>query len=90
MGVIHSNHFWIAMPDGARLGGRLWMPDDKESYPAILEYLPYGVLCHEPRSVKTYPPWISGLKSSYPVAFDCVFLPQAPTCKPVTRVELRV
>ena len=41
MGVIHSNHFWIAMPDGARLGARLWMPDDKESYPAILEYLPY-------------------------------------------------
>ena len=41
MGVIHSNHFWIPMPDGARLGARLWMPDDKESYPAILEYLPY-------------------------------------------------
>ena len=41
MGVIHSNHFWIPMPDGARLGARLWMPDNKESYPAILEYLPY-------------------------------------------------
>ena len=41
MGVIHSNHFWIPMPDGARLGARLWMPDGKDSYPAILEYIPY-------------------------------------------------
>jgi len=41
MGVIHLNHFWIPMPDGARLGAKLWMPDDKESYPAILEYIPY-------------------------------------------------
>ena len=41
MGVIHLNHFWIPMPDGARLGAKLWMPDDKESYSAILEYIPY-------------------------------------------------
>jgi len=41
MGVIKVNHFWIPMPDGTRLGARLWMPDGKDSYPAILEYIPY-------------------------------------------------
>ena len=41
MGVIEINHFWIPMPDGARLGARMWLPDSKESYPAILEYIPY-------------------------------------------------
>ena len=41
MGVIKVNHFWIPMPDGARLGARLWLPNDKKSYPAILEYIPY-------------------------------------------------
>ena len=41
MGVIHSNHFWIPMPDGTKLGAKLWTPDGKDSYPAILEYIPY-------------------------------------------------
>ncbi|MFT5351797.1 MAG: putative acyl esterase [Gammaproteobacteria bacterium] len=29
------------MPDGARLGARLWLPDTTEPVPAILEYIPY-------------------------------------------------
>ena len=41
MGVIKVNHFWLPMPDGTKLGARLWMPDGKDSYPAILEYIPY-------------------------------------------------
>jgi predicted acyl esterase len=36
-------HTWIPMPDGARLGARLWLPDsaEHEPVPAILEYIPY-------------------------------------------------
>jgi len=29
------------MPDGARLGARLWLPETEQSVPAILEYIPY-------------------------------------------------
>ena len=29
------------MPDGARLGARLWLPNTREPVPAILEYIPY-------------------------------------------------
>lgn len=29
------------MPDGARLGARLWLPEDSGPVPAILEYIPY-------------------------------------------------
>jgi putative CocE/NonD family hydrolase len=29
------------MPDGSRLGARLWLPDSEKPCPAILEYLPY-------------------------------------------------
>jgi putative CocE/NonD family hydrolase len=29
------------MPDGARLGARLWLPDGDQPCPAILEYIPY-------------------------------------------------
>lgn len=33
---------WIPMPDGIRLHGRIWRPEDAESpVPALLEYLPY-------------------------------------------------
>src|SRR6516164_8598472 len=34
---------WIPMPDGCRLAGRVWMPEDAERnpVPAILEYIPY-------------------------------------------------
>ncbi len=34
---------WIAMPDGARLAVRLWIPAgaDAQPVPAVLEYLPY-------------------------------------------------
>ena len=31
----------IVMPDGTRLSARVWMPDGKGPYPAILEFLPY-------------------------------------------------
>lgn len=36
-------NIWIPMRDGARLAGRLWLPDDAERnrVPAILEYIPY-------------------------------------------------
>jgi putative CocE/NonD family hydrolase len=32
---------WIRMPDGCRLGARIWRPVDPTPVPAILEYLPY-------------------------------------------------
>lgn len=34
---------WIAMPDGARLSARLWLPETAEHrpVPAIVEYIPY-------------------------------------------------
>ena len=34
---------WIPMPDGVRLSGRIWLPEDAEDdpVPAILEYIPY-------------------------------------------------
>jgi putative CocE/NonD family hydrolase len=34
---------WIPMPDGARLGVRLWIPEgaDTQPVPVVLEYLPY-------------------------------------------------
>jgi len=41
--VRRVDHVWIPMPDGARLGARIWLPEDAEAdpVPAILEYLPY-------------------------------------------------
>ncbi|MEM9044141.1 MAG: CocE/NonD family hydrolase [Pseudomonadota bacterium] len=32
---------WINLPDGRRLAARLWLPNDPNPVPAILEYLPY-------------------------------------------------
>ncbi len=34
---------WIEMPDGARLGARVWLPEGAEGapVPAVLEYIPY-------------------------------------------------
>ena len=34
---------WITMRDGARLAGRIWLPEasDTEPVPALLEYIPY-------------------------------------------------
>jgi hypothetical protein len=34
---------WITMPDGVRLGAKIWLPPDAEEdpVPAILEYVPY-------------------------------------------------
>lgn len=29
------------MPDGARLGARMWLPETEKTVPAILEYIPY-------------------------------------------------
>lgn len=36
-------HTWIPMPDGCRLGARIWMPGDAHDnpVPALLEFLPY-------------------------------------------------
>ena len=41
--VRRIDHVWIPMSDGARLGARIWLPEDAEAdpVPAILEYLPY-------------------------------------------------
>ncbi|CAN5430008.1 CocE/NonD family hydrolase [soil metagenome] len=41
--VKEIENFWIEMPDGVKLAGRMWMPEDAEEkpVPAILEYLPY-------------------------------------------------
>lgn len=38
-----TEHLWVLMPDGTRLGARLWQPESRtdESLPAILEYIPY-------------------------------------------------
>ena len=41
MSFTRVNHCWIPMPDGSRLGARLWLPDSEKPCPAILEYLPY-------------------------------------------------
>lgn len=41
--VREIENLWIPMPDGVRLGARLWLPADADEYPvpAILEYIPY-------------------------------------------------
>ena len=41
--IERTDHLWIPMPDGARLGARLWLPQgaDEDPAPAILEYIPY-------------------------------------------------
>lgn len=41
--VKEIEHFFISMPDGARLAARMWLPENAEEapVPAILEYLPY-------------------------------------------------
>jgi putative CocE/NonD family hydrolase len=41
--VRRLDHVWIPMPDGVRLSGRIWLPEDADenSVPAILEYIPY-------------------------------------------------
>src|SRR5262245_60282623 len=41
--VRRHDHVWIRLSDGARLGARIWLPEDAEAdpVPAILEYIPY-------------------------------------------------
>jgi putative CocE/NonD family hydrolase len=41
--VRRIDHLWIPLPDGIRLGARIWLPEDadRDPVPAILEYLPY-------------------------------------------------
>lgn len=41
--VKYLSHIWIPMPDGARLGARVWRPENADMHPvpAILEYIPY-------------------------------------------------
>jgi putative CocE/NonD family hydrolase len=43
MAVKVTEHLWITLADGCRLGARLWLPDDasRVPVPAILEYIPY-------------------------------------------------
>jgi uncharacterized protein len=51
-------HAWIPLPDGTRLAGRIWLPEDAEAapVPAILDFLPYryGDLM-APRDAAIYP-----------------------------------
>ncbi len=35
-------HFWIPLADGTRLAARMWIPENLDPVPAILEYIPYG------------------------------------------------
>ncbi|NGP52630.1 CocE/NonD family hydrolase [Thioalkalivibrio sp. XN8] len=41
--VRSEENVWIPMRDGARLAGRLWLPEDagRHPVPAVLEYIPY-------------------------------------------------
>ncbi|MGR3570532.1 CocE/NonD family hydrolase [Brevirhabdus sp.] len=39
--VTEERHVEIAMPDGCRLGARIWRPAGGAPVPAVLEYLPY-------------------------------------------------
>lgn len=39
--VRQTEHCWIAMPDGVRLSARIWWPEGRGPFPAILEYIPY-------------------------------------------------
>ena len=43
MAVQTTEHLWIPLSDGTRLGARLWLPEGAEAapVPAILEYIPY-------------------------------------------------
>lgn len=43
MTVKVTEHLWITLKDGTRLGARLWLPEDAEEnpVPAVLEYIPY-------------------------------------------------
>jgi putative CocE/NonD family hydrolase len=43
MAVTVSEHIWITLSDGCRLGARLWLPEAAAhgKVPAILEYIPY-------------------------------------------------
>ncbi|MBN9333508.1 CocE/NonD family hydrolase, partial [Devosia sp.] len=36
-----TEHIWIPLSDGTRLGARLFLPEDDAKVPAILEYIPY-------------------------------------------------
>ena len=42
-GVERVEHLWVPLPDGARLGARLWLPEGAREAPApaVLEYIPY-------------------------------------------------
>lgn len=43
MTVNVTEHLWITLKDGTRLGARLWLPEGAEEnpVPAVLEYIPY-------------------------------------------------
>lgn len=54
-------HFEIPMPDGCRLGARMWRPKDTDSapVPAILEYLPYRKNDFTATRDATMQPWLA-------------------------------
>jgi len=39
--VREIENLWIVMPDGVRLAMQLWLPDETEPAPVVLEYIPY-------------------------------------------------
>jgi uncharacterized protein len=43
MAIEVTEHLWITLSDGCRLGARLWLPDSahRQPVPAVLEYIPY-------------------------------------------------
>jgi hypothetical protein len=53
---------WIPMPDGARLAGRLWLPEDADDrpVPAILEYIPYRRRDFTRERDSTMHPYVAG------------------------------
>ena len=53
---------WIPMRDGARLAGRLWLPEDADDapVPAILEYIPYRKRDFTRRRDSTMHPYVAG------------------------------
>lgn len=57
----HEN-IWIPMRDGARLAGRLWLPDDADDdpVPAVLEYIPYRKRDHTRHRDSIMHPYIAG------------------------------
>lgn len=65
--VREIEHMDIVMPDGCRLGARIWMPEGAESrpVPAILEYIPYRKSDMTLGRDRLGPPYIAGHGYAY-------------------------